>query len=79
VFITSTKCLLFRWQITQSIITKHWCHLYSLCRLKCCAMNDYTVNLHFCSNVCFENSSIMQTAITFTWRRVAEELGKTIR
>ena len=68
-FITSTKCLLFLWQITQSVITKHWCHLYSPCRLKYCAMNDYTVNLHFHSNFCFEDCNIMQTAITFTWRR----------
>lgn len=69
VFITSSKCLLFRWQITQCIITIHWCHLYSPCRLKCCAMNDYAVNLHFHSNFSFENCNIMQTAVTFTWHR----------
>lgn len=72
VFITSTKCLLFRWKIRQRIITKQWCHLYSPCRLKCSAMNDHTVNLHFRSNACFENCNIMQTAITLhdacSWR-----------
>jgi hypothetical protein len=28
------------------------------CRRKCFAMNDYTVNLHFRSNVCFEKVTL---------------------